>query len=119
MKNEKTHFVADYHTVPANLVKEKSFKVRAKLRKALASYLEPLLPTHFNSESQATGLLAQQLAFLPIVKSGWGPSEIDIQTVAKDMVDCYLAHLEGFAQEEFPAPAQAAFEALRDFGFSV
>lgn len=119
MKFEKARFDARYHTIAEKLINEKPFKVRAQLRKALVSCMAPLQTNHFKGDAHVTGLLAQQLAFLPTVKSGWGPMDDDIANVAKNMVDCYQAHLEAFTVAEFPAPAQAALEALKDFDFSV
>ena len=119
MKNEKTRFAADYHAVPEKLVTLKPFKVRAKLRLALVSYLEQLLPAHFDGDAQAAALLAQQLTFLVTITSGWGPTDSEIQKVAKALVDGYLAHRNALAEAGFPAPAEAALESLTDFEFAL
>lgn len=124
MKNEKTRFAADYHAVPVKLVTLKPFKVRAKLRLALVAYLDQQMGAHFDrhpllSAGAGVGLLAQQLTFLVTIKSGWGPTDTEIEKVAKDLVDGYLAHLRALTDEGFQAPAEAALESLKDFEFAL
>jgi len=119
MIEDKIRYWAARHSVAEKLAENKPFTTRVQLRNALVAYMEPLLPTRFNSDKQATVTLAEKLAFVPLVKSGWGPSEDEIEAVAKDMVDCYLAHAQAFAQKGFQEPAQAALNSLSDFEFSV
>jgi hypothetical protein len=50
-----------------------------------------------------------------------GAAEIRGLAMDIDTLKCEdnRAHREAFTQAEFPAPAQAAFDALKDFSFSV
>jgi hypothetical protein len=116
MHDNKTRFAADYHTSPDKLATLKPFQTRAKLRIALAAYLET---AGFSGDAHEAAVLAQQLAFMPSISRGWGPTASDLAQTAKNLVDCYSAHVAAFNEEGFPAPAEAALEALKDFAFSL
>jgi hypothetical protein len=118
MKSEKPRFDPEHHTAE-RLAKDRSFVARAKLREALGSHLELARPAWVADNAQAAGLLAQQLAFVPLVKSGWGPYPHEIQVVAENLVECYMRHVEAFTCAGFMAPSQAALEALKGFDFAV
>lgn len=119
MKNDKPKFSAAYHAVPAKLVTTKGFEVRVKLRVALVSYLTSREQSRFVGDATAAGLLAQELAFLVTVKSGWGPTQNEVEGCAKNLVDGYLAHADALAAAGFPAPERAALASLKDFEFGL
>jgi hypothetical protein len=116
MQDNKTRFAADHHTFPDKLATLKPFQTRAKLRIALAAYIET---AGFGGDAHEAALLAQQLAFVPSITRGWGPAASDLARTAKNLVDCYGAHVAAFNEEGFPAPAEAALEAMKDFAFSL
>lgn len=118
MKSEKNKFDPNHHTAE-KLANEKSFKARAKLRHALGSQLELTRPAWCADNCEAAGLLAQRLAFVPVVKSGWGPYPHEIQAVAENLVECYMRHVEAFTCAGFASPNEAALEAMKDFDFAV
>lgn len=116
MRSEKSQFDPKYHNAET-LAKEKPFTVRVSLLSALAAGLEPYQPTRVGR--RAAEVLAQRLAFVPEVKSGWGPYPEEVQKVAKNLVDCYMAHLDAFTSAGFPAPDEAALDAVKEFHFAV
>lgn len=118
MNRDKIPYNEDYHGDPEKLAREKHFQTRLKLRAAIFARFEPSLSSRFDDD-KAPQLAAQILAFIPAVKSGWGPMQSDIESVAKDLADGYLAHRDAFAKESFPDPHLAAIEALKAFDFSV
>lgn len=119
MDTENDSFSAEIQTMSEQVAKSKPFAVRAVLRRALVAYLAPLLATHFDGDESATALLAQQLALVPSIRKNWGPSQREVTAAAKRLVDSYLARRFAFAREEFPAPAQAALESLKDLQLEV
>jgi len=117
MSDTRTPFHADLHTTPESIRQDRKFKTRTRWYAALAAYLTPLASTHFDGDVRRAECLAQQLAFVPEIQRGWGHSEAGMARAAEGLVNCYLAHLQAFTEASFPAPEQAALEALKDFIF--
>lgn len=117
MTSEKAWFDRARHTDPDKLSTSTPFTVRLALRNALLAHLTSLL--YFHDDVPGAELVAEQLAFLPELKSGWGPDESEIQQAATDLADCYVAHRQLFTREGFQDPALAAVEALKAFDFAV
>lgn len=116
MRSEKNQFNPKYHNAET-LAKQEPFTVRVSLLSALVAALAPYQPTRLGI--RAAEMLAQRLAFVPEVKSGWGPYPEEVQKVAKNLVDCYMAHLDAFTSAGFPAPDEAALEAVKGFDFAL
>ena len=91
----------------------------AMWRRSLHACLEPMVTTHFDSDAQAAGLLAQKLALVPPLQRGWPPTEEMVRRAAPGLVAGYFAHYEVFAAEGFPDPSQAALEAMKNFEFRL
>lgn len=119
MINDKIAFNSDKHTNPEKLVIEKNFKVRVVVYNALVCYMTDMLDSCFDNDFSSMKILAQQLALVPVIKSGWKPTDQEVATISKNMVDCYFAHFTAFTKNYFPEPKQAAFDMLKKFDFAV
>lgn len=119
MRNDKTPFQMEYHCKAENVARSQNLRTRIRLYKALIE-LEPFKPhVVMTAAGDEKKELAQKLAFIPELKSGWGPGNSDIIAAAEKLAGGYLAHLEVFTSEGFPNPSLAALEALKDYDFEI
>lgn len=119
MDFKTNQFNPELSVTAEGVAKYETFKRRIDFNRALIEYMNPLRGQHFMNCSNMLTSIAQDLTFIPRIKSGWGPLEKEVKQTAQNIVSCYLAQVEAFTAAGFPRPREAALEELKLFNFTL